>query len=256
MSSRRSGQLFDHFPENLIPANIAEGYLAQRLAHPMLETQGLGRQGGWKIRCTTKVMQEYLNIDEPIAGAMFLSSMWHVNHNFTVALPRVLGVECEIAVRLDRDLPRRSQTYSIEDVTASISAVMAAIEVVEDRYVDYRSLDSPTLVADDFFNYGCVLGEQNESFDPRNLRDVTANMDINGVSVGSGRGVDILGDPLVVLTWLVNHCVEFETPILAGDVVLLGSLVQTKWVSPGDLVEVHNDMLGDVTATFEAAVAP
>jgi 2-keto-4-pentenoate hydratase len=253
VSSRRSGQLLDPLPESVRPQSIAEGYLVQRLAHPMLEEQGFGRQGGWKIGCTTKVMQEYLKIDEPIAGAMFLSSMWHGNHRFPVALPRILGVECEIAVRLHRDLPSLDQTYSIEDVADAVAAVMASIEVVENRYVEYQTLDSPTLVADDFFNFGCVLGPEIESFDPRDLKEVTAGMDINGVRIGSGRGVDILGDPLLVLAWLANHCVEFETPLRAGDVVTLGSLVQTQWVSPGDSVEVHNDMLGDVTATFVAA---
>ena len=33
-----------------------------------------------------------------------------------------------------------------------------SIEIVDDRYVDYRNLALPILVADDFFNAGCVLG--------------------------------------------------------------------------------------------------
>ena len=40
---------------------------------------------------------------------------------------------------------------------------MAAIEVVDDRYADYRALDAPTLVADDFFNAACVLGRRSRA---------------------------------------------------------------------------------------------
>jgi hypothetical protein len=32
--------------------------------------------------------------------------------------------------------------------------------VVQDRYVDYPSLDTPTLIADDFFHHACVLGRR------------------------------------------------------------------------------------------------
>jgi 2-keto-4-pentenoate hydratase len=127
---------------------------------------------------------------------------------------------------------------------------MAAIEVVQDRYVDYPSLDTPTLIADDFFHYACVLGAQAESLPPQSLREVTGTMAINGRPVGHGVGTDILGDPLNVLSWLANSCAAWGTPLLAGDVVLLGSLVQTQWVQAGDVVTIANDPLGEVVAEF------
>jgi 2-oxo-3-hexenedioate decarboxylase/2-keto-4-pentenoate hydratase len=95
-----------------------------------------------------------------------------------------------------------------------------------------------------------VLGVEDEARDPHELGDATASMSINGVDVGHGRGSDILGHPLVALAWLVNNCARLGTPVLAGDIVLLGSVVQTQWVDSGDVVVVHNDMLGDVSASF------
>jgi 2-oxo-3-hexenedioate decarboxylase/2-keto-4-pentenoate hydratase len=127
---------------------------------------------------------------------------------------------------------------------------MAAIEVVEDRYVDFPSLDTPTLVADDFFHFGCVLGDEHDDVDPRRLGSVHASMSINDVEVGRGAGEDILGDPLLVLQWLANHQAAQDAPLRAGDVVLLGSLVQTQWVAQGDRVEVLNTPLGPVSARF------
>ena len=127
---------------------------------------------------------------------------------------------------------------------------MAAIEVVQDRYEDYPSLDTPTLIADDFFHYACVLGPQDETISPVALREVTASMAINGREVGAGVGTDILGEPLQALCWLANNCAVAGTPLLAGDVVLLGSLVQTQWVQAGDVVTVANEPLGRVAAEF------
>ena len=47
-----------------------------------------------------------------------------------------------------------------DSVAPSVAACMAAIELVDDRYADYRSLGTPTLIADDFFHVGCVLAPE------------------------------------------------------------------------------------------------
>jgi 2-keto-4-pentenoate hydratase len=250
VSTRLSPDLLEPLPEALRPTSDADGYAVQRLARATLESSGFGRQAGWKIGCTTPVMQAYLGIDSPCAGAMFLANVWQQDHTFSVPTSGRLGVECEIAVRIGRDLRARDRPYQADDVAGAVAASMAAIEVVEDRYLDYQALGTPTLIADDFFHHGCVLGSQHESFDAGSLREVRASMAIDGVEVGSGVGSDILGDPLEVLSWLANSCVSWGSPLLAGDVVLLGSLVQTNWVAAGSTVEVLNESLGPVRATF------
>ena len=52
--------------------------------------------------------------------------------------------------------------------------------------------------------------------------------------------------------WLANNAAAWGTPLLAGDVILLGSLVQTQWIQAGDAVTVTNDPLGEVAADFTA----
>jgi 2-oxo-3-hexenedioate decarboxylase/2-keto-4-pentenoate hydratase len=241
-------------PPRLRPDGEVGAYLVQRAAHVMLESAGFGRRAGWKIGCTTPVMQAYLGISTPCAGAMFQANIWHGRHAFAIPTGRRLGVECEIAVRLGRDLDLAAAgtTFAAEQVAGSVAACMAAIEVVEDRYENYSTIDTPTLIADDFFHHSCVLGREVEDFDPTELSSVTASMKIGGSVVGEGGGSAILGDPLRALTWLAGRCVELGTPLLAGEYVLLGSLVQTNWVSPGDLVEVDNDPFGTVEAEFFA----
>jgi 2-keto-4-pentenoate hydratase len=78
-------------------------------------------------------------------------------------------------------------------------------------------------------------------------------MAFKGREVGHGIGTDILGEPLQVLCWLANSCADWGTSLLAGDVVLLGSLVQTQWLQAGDVVTVANEPLGEVTAIFASS---
>jgi 2-keto-4-pentenoate hydratase len=253
IASRLSGSVLEALPDNLRPPDDLAGYGVQQCAHVLLERAGFGRQIGWKIGCTTEAMQKYLGVQSPCAGGMFQANSWRGHHRFTVPENRRLGAECEIAVRLGVDLPARAAPYEQREVARSVAASMAAIEVVEDRYADYSALDGPTLIADDFFHHSCVLGPEVEEFDPQHLRDTSAAMFVNDQPAGSGRGEDVMGDPLAALTWLANNCVVWGTPLLAGEIVLLGSVVPPHWVVDDVEVRVANDGLGEARARFVRA---
>jgi 2-keto-4-pentenoate hydratase len=76
-------------------------------------------------------------------------------------------------------------------------------------------------------------------------------MAINGSDVSSGRGGDVLGHPLEALAWLANGLAGRGQTLVAGAFVLLGSVVETRWVEAGDRVEIEIEGLGRVTARFE-----
>ena len=98
-----------------------------------------------------------------------------------------IGVECEIAVRLARDLGPTSSPFSTDEVAASIGAYLPAIELVDDRYEDWRIIGTPTLVADDFFSAGCVLGNACDRADAPDLALAIGRTFVNGACVGTGR---------------------------------------------------------------------
>ena len=153
-------------------------------------------------------------------------------------------------MRLARPLPAAGAPYDEAGVAAAVGACMAAIEVVDDRYEDYRSLDTPTLIADDFFNAGCVLGEPVERWRELDLAALRGRMSINGSEVGRGRGGDILGHPLRALAWLANALAARGRALEPGEFVLLGSVVQTQWVAAGDHVEIEIEALGGASCQF------
>ena len=94
------------------------------------------------------------------------------------------------------------------------------------------------------------------------LAEVVGEMNINGESVGTGVGRDIIsGHPFEALVWLANKRAELRQAsadaaadssalVEAGQIIMLGSVVQTKWVEPGDVVEVTVAGLGSCTARF------
>ena len=241
---------FEGFPPALETGNIEDAFRVQEALHASLVAAGCGTVIGEKIGCTTSTMQAYLRIESPTSGGIFATSVHadggEVAHDHFVRP----GVECEIAIRLGHELGPNHAGRPPEELASLIDTVMAAIELVDDRYRDWTTLSVATLTADDFFGAGCVLGAEQRFVAARELRSAHARMTINGAEVGSGVGTDILGDPLEALAWMARSCARRGRTLPAGSLIMLGSLVQTQWVQPGDVVAVENNPLGQVSIAF------
>ena len=161
-----------------------------------------------------------------------------------------VGVECEIAVKLARDLLPPEAPFTAEWMGEAVEAYYPAIEIVDDRYVKWETLGAPTLVADDFFAAGCVLGAAGARNSAPDLLKVAGRAIINGEEAGRGTGADVLGHPHEALAWLANHLAAEGRGLHAGQIVLTGSLVKTVWLSAGDHVRMELQGLGEVEATF------
>ena len=239
-----------HLPEPDRPSNEAEAYRLQASVQKQLSSGGYGEPVGRKIGCTTTVMQEYLNIPNPCAGLVYAPTVRERDGEFDFSSFLHVGVECEIVVRLGGDLPDSDVPYTRSTVAPAVEAVMCGIEIVDDRWIDYTSMDVATLIADDFFGAGCVLGEPITAWRELDLASLNGSMSINGDEVGSGVGGDIMGHPLEALAWLANTAALHDIPLRAGEFVFLGSIVETKWLERGDLVEIMIDGLGVASARF------
>jgi 2-oxo-3-hexenedioate decarboxylase/2-keto-4-pentenoate hydratase len=231
-------------PEDARPRDIAEAYVAQDRLLDLYAAQG-HRVGGWKIALTTPVMQEMVGIDRPCEGAIFSDRIHEGAVQVRGADFRKLGVESEIAMRLDRDLGAEGAPYDRDTVAEAVGVCMAGIEIVDLRDVVYDQLDAPLLIADNSMNQGCVIGGAVEDWRALDLGAAAGRMIINGEVVGEGHGRDALGHPLLALAWLANNLVERGRMLHAGDVVLTGSIVTTKFMVAGDEMVTTIDGLGN-----------
>lgn len=225
------------------PASEDEAYDLQDEVNALL-AQSLGRISGHKIGCTTPVMQKFLGIDSPCAGRVFAGTVLGERGEVARSRYRRLGVECEIAVEIGRDIEPRRTDYAPDGLLAHVNAIMAGIEIVDDRYSDYRALGVCTLIADNFFNAGCVLGEPVGHWRSLDLATLGGHMRINGQEVGRGSGAMVMGHPLNALVWLANRRSARGEGLRRGEFVFLGSLVETKWLNAGDEVVIEIEKLG------------
>jgi 2-keto-4-pentenoate hydratase len=248
-TARRSRAALKALPGQMQPAEEAEGYLIQRAVHDLL-LPSTGALVGYKIGCTSAVMQEYLQIPHPCGGGVFARGVHDSGARLRAADFVRVGVECEIAVRMSRELLPSEEPFTAEWVMEAIEAYLPAIEIVDDRYEQWEKLGAPTLIADDFFAAACVLGAPLARNATPDLLSVTGRALINGEEAGRGTGADVLGHPHHALAWLANHLAAEGKGLHAGQIVLTGSLVKTAWLKAGDHVVMELKGLGRVEASF------
>ena len=230
------------------PRDIASAYRAQD-AYLELVTAETGQPiVGWKIALTTPVMQAFVGIPHPLAGAIFAESVHSSPASLRCSAWVRVGLEAEIAVRIGAALSPAGAPYDRDTAAAHVAACAAALEIVDDRGCDYDGLDPHLLIADNAFNAGCVLGPEQRDWTALDLARAPGAMHINGAEVGSGVGGDALGHPFAALAWLANHLIERGRCLEAGHVVLTGSIVTTKWPRPGDAVTAEVAGLGAAAA--------
>jgi 2-keto-4-pentenoate hydratase len=252
IEQRRSLIPIAPLPESLRPRDEGEGYLLQQTVKRLLAETGLGEAVGHKIGCTTPVMQAFLGIPAPCSGNVYARGVLRTSARVPRSGFIKLGIECEIAVQLAHDLAPQDAPFDRDSVARAVGGVMAAIEIVDDRYRDYRTLGAPTLIADDFFHSGCVLGEPVTDWQHLDLAALAGSMTIDGALVAGGTGGLVMGHPLNALAWLANSRARHRLEALrAGEFVLLGSLVETRWLSEGAQARVEIEHLGALELTID-----
>jgi 2-keto-4-pentenoate hydratase len=248
-AARKSLTPLPALPQGITPKSVEDGYRAQSEVHQLLATE-LGPLVGYKIGCTSEVMQQYLAIPHPCAGGVHARGAHQSGVVLNAADFVRVGVECEIAVRLGQDLVPGGAPFTRDSVAGSIECYLPAIEIVDDRYVKWETLGAPTLIADDFFAAGIVLGQPVARTAVADLVDVEGRALINGQETGRGTGADVLGHPHNALAWLANHLASQGTGLRAGEIVMTGSLVKTVWLKAGDEAMMEFSGLGNVHVTF------
>ncbi|MBC8240770.1 MAG: hydratase [Alphaproteobacteria bacterium] len=231
-------------PKDLAPPDVATAYLVQDRLQALWAQAGAGAVVGWKVALTSKVMQELVGVAQPCEGAIFASRVHHgavsLRHDAFVNI----GVESEIAVRLAHDLPAAAGPYDQDNIRGAVAACMAAIEIVDDRAIDYKLVDAQLLIADNSFNAGCILGPEISAWEDLDLAALAGRMLINGEVAGPRVGGGAPGHPPGPPAW-VAHNLNLRGPLLrAGGVVMTGSIAATQRVQTGVAIGTQDGGLG------------
>jgi len=236
LCAARRGPPLHELPQNCRPQSDADAYQIQDAV-----IRQLGETiGGWKVGAASA------------AAAAFCAPIWlkmirQSPASYTAAELRIIGIEAEIAFRLDRDLPARAAAYDRSEVTAG-ATLHPVIEVVDSRYADARSLDRLSILADNFSNGGLVYGAAMQGWERLDLGQTRITITEDGEPFADS-AAGAARDPIAALVDFAN-LMNSRGGTRAGTFVTTGSWTGMVFTRRGTRIVADFGLLGRVEVAF------
>lgn len=233
-------------PDGLEPTTVADGYAVQDAfigAWP-------DELAGWKVGATATAVQEKFGLGEPFSGPIFARDVLASPAEVVARDFPHLCLESEFAFRFASGLPARSERYAREEIVAAIGALVPAFELIGPRFDSLLFGRAPMAIADCGVNAGLVLGSPAVDWHGLDLPNHRVALAVDGAEVAAGTGANVLGDPIKVLEWAINHLSARGIGLAPGHVISTGTTTGLSYVRPEQRAVADFGTLGRVEMRF------
>ncbi len=245
---RRSHRTVPLFPAELLPGDEAAAYRVQdRLVEKLLPS--LGPIVGYKIGLTSEAIRRQTGLGHPIVGPIFRKRVYSTPASLPLCSFGRLGLELELCVRLDKDLPASGAPYTEDSVADAVSGIGTAFELIEDHGADYGRLSAMQLIADGSWQAGVLAAAPVAAWRDLDRFDAPGWVRIDGRETARGKAGDAMGQCFSGLAWTANQLAPLGRSLQAGMIVMTGSIVPTQFPKQGNTVVGHIEGFGEISLT-------
>ena len=241
LDQHKSQQNFQNLPQTLMPENFEEAYETQKIFQ---KNSGRGELGGFKIALASKVQQELCGIDHPIAGGIFANEIKTSPAIFELENFHGLGLEFELAVTLSDDLKTGMEPFDKDNIKQFIKSLSPAFELIIDRNADYSNINPLTMITDNAWCSGIVLGKELPNWEKLNLDIIRSKLLWNNEAPQNAMIKD--ANPLESLAWVSNLLISLGRTIPKDSIIITGSVIKTRAPNKGDHIIYKIEDLSEV----------
>ena len=241
LDQHKSQQNFQNLPQTLMPENFEEAYETQKIFQ---KNSGRGELGGFKIALASKVQQELCGIDHPIAGGIFANEIKTSPAIFELENFHGLGLEFELAVTLSADLKPGMEPFDKDNIKQFIKSLSPAFELIIDRDADYSNINPLTMITDNAWCSGIVLGRELPNWEKLNLDIIRSQLLWNDEAPQNAMIKD--ANPLESLAWVSNLLISLGRTIPKDSIIITGSVIKTRAPHKGDHIIYKIEDLSEV----------
>ena len=235
-----------NLPESIRPRDRIEGYQVQQA---FADRHGVSVVG-WKIAATSIEGQKHIGVDGPLAGRLFADRVLADGASVSLSGNLMRVAEIEFAFCFGQRLAPRASGYNTPEVLDAISTMHPSIEIPDSRFENFVAAGAPQLIADLACANLFVLGPGQSDWRDFDYIDAAIQIKQNDVAVDPGFGRNVLGDPRVALTWLVNELSRLGIACEPGQFVTTGTCRVPVTVQPNDRINADFGVLGRVSCSF------
>jgi 2-keto-4-pentenoate hydratase len=218
------------------PLSLAEG---QEVAAKVQVTWG--PVGGWKVTAASTK-------ERPTWSPVFSKDIFGSPAKFARGTFRQIGIECEIAYRMAKDLNR--PPYTRDQIVDAIAGILPLVEIVDTRLADRKSASDGWKYAEGGGNGAFLIGHQISDWRHINTQDQPVALNFNGKTVADKPG-NPAPDLVLAVMAIANQAGVYCGGIRAGQIVTTGTMTGNIPTEPGTEVVAKFAHLGELRAIFE-----
>jgi 2-keto-4-pentenoate hydratase len=236
VEARTSGPRLERLPASCAPQGVDDAHAIQDATVALLGEM----LAGWKAGSTPE--------GSFVRAPLLRSRVFESGATIPAGLTPMLGVEAEVAFRFIRALPPRERPYTRDEVADAVIA-LAAIEVIDTRYVDNDRAPVLDRLADFVSNGAFVAGVEQPRWRDIDLAGLHVTLSIDGAPIVDRIGGHPSGDPLGPAVDLAN-AQRLRGGIGAGQFVTTGSFTGVNRARPGQAIAAVFEGLGAAQMRF------
>ena len=240
-------ECIDALPAPNRPVTKKEGYKIQAL----LEGRSKYPIFGWKIAATSSAGQSHIGVSGPMAGRLLKERTHNDGAKISIDQCLMMVAEAEFAFRMNSDLPPKTKPYTIEEVLSVVEDLHPAMEIPDSRFRKFADAGEAQLIADNACAHEFILGQATqEPWKTMDLETHTVQLTATNARSETGQGSNVLGDPRLALTWLVNELSEAGTYVKRDQIITTGTTTKPIAINAGNEVIADFGALGSVSTKF------
>ena len=247
-NSWESGNKIKSIPSKLAPQNRLEAYKIQENLEALSKSEILG----WKIAATSLDGQKHIGVNGPLAGRILSNKTFKPGASVALSHNKMAVAEPEFAFKISLTLEPKNKLYIPEEVIDFIEDLHLAIELPDSRFEDFSKVGELGLIADNACAHQFVISSpikfewQNIDLSLHRVR-IYNNKNLSHDGVGS----NVLGGPLIALTWLINEMSQNNITIQKGMIISTGTCALPLPIACGDKITADFGVLGFIDINIE-----
>jgi len=203
------------------------------------------KQLGWKLAFGGPAAMQRLQINAPLVGFLMQDAVVTSGSAISFAGWKKPAAEPEVTVYLGKDVPAKADRKTI---MSAIAGLGAAIEVVD---VDHPSEDVEGTLARNIYQRHLILGRCATSHAGRGLSGLNARVIRNGEELANTSDFEALtGELITIVGHVANLLSFFGEKLLAGQIIIAGSITPPIWVHAGESLVFHLEPQAPIAITF------
>ena len=246
-NSWENGKKIETLPDKIMPYSRNEAYEIQK----QIEIFSKNTILGWKIAATSKDGQNHIGVSGPLAGRIFKEKVTNPSSVIALGYNKMRVAEPEFAFRIGSLIKPNKRLFTSEEVMELVDSLYLAIEFPDSRFNNFSSVGELILIADnacaDQFVISSPIEKDWKKIDFSNFKLSISNSKFSYKGIGS----NVLGDPIVALTWLVNELSQNNIVLEKDMIVSTGTCSKPIPVVTGDIVTANFGELGEISVKLK-----